>query len=284
MHILIIAFLVAISSVAGAEEDLRSGAPKDCYLYSWGKGPNWTAKVSAEFRLSLLNLKMPYVDDQYSEPTEKALTWIDRQKEPTITTLATVEGRKVIQIVYPEKGSFGKTIRTILRAIETARDSEWFSPFFGAQPELYRGQFVSGRDVAFGYVATLEWSGTGALRSHYLFDLRRPHPAILATADAGRVRRLDYDSDAEYEEALKMFEREADLLAGIVSRTKPSGKKPHRPSISQSADPANSCAIPLIPSGSLAYHPPGTYPPARQRNADSLQDALRKGRKLMGKP
>jgi hypothetical protein len=86
MHILIITFLTAISFVASAEEDLRSGAPKDCYLYSWGKGPNWTVKVSLEFRLSLLNLTMPYVDDQYSEPTEKALTWIERQKEPTITT------------------------------------------------------------------------------------------------------------------------------------------------------------------------------------------------------
>lgn len=224
MRTLISALLLVFTSVVSAEDDLRSGNPKDCYLYSWGKGPNWTTKVSTEFRLSLLNLKMPYVDDQYFEPTEKALTWIDRKKEPTITTIATVEGRKVIQVVYSEKGSFGKTIGTILLAIETARDSDWFSPFFGAQPELYRGQFVSGRDVAFGYVATLEWSGTGALRSHYLFDLRRPHPAILATADAGRVRRPDYDSDAEYEEALKMFEREADLLAGIVPRTKPTKK------------------------------------------------------------
>ena len=215
-----LSLFVASIAVLGAEDDVRSGAPKECYLYSYGKGPNWTAKVSTEFRLSLLNRQMPYVDDQYSEPTEKALTWISRQKEPTITTIATVEGRKVVQVVYPEKGSFGKTIGTILLAIETARDSEWFSPFFGAQPELFRGQFVSGRDVAFGYVATLEWSGTGALRSHYLFDLRRPHPAIVATADAGRVRRPDYDSDAEYEQTLKLLDREADLLAGVIHRTK----------------------------------------------------------------
>ena len=207
---------VASIAVLSAEDNVRSGAPKDCYLYSYGKGPNWTAKVSSEFRLSLLNLKMPYVDDQYSEPTEKALTWIERQKEPTITTIATVEGRKVIQVVYPENGSFGKTIGTILLAIETARDSEWFSPFFGAQPELYRGQFVSGRDVAFGYVATLEWSGTGALRSHYLFDLRRPHPVIVGTVDSGRVVRNEYNSDAEFEEANKVFDREADLLSGII--------------------------------------------------------------------
>ena len=207
---------VASIAVLGAEENVRSGAPKECYLYSYGKGPNWITKVSTEFRISLLNLKMPYVDDQYSEPTEKALTWIDRQTEPTITTIATVEGRKVIQVVYPENGSFGKTIGTILLAIETARDSEWFSPFFGAQPELYRGQFVSGRDVAFGYVATVELSGTGALRSHYLFDLRRPHPVIVGTVDSGRVVRNEYNSDAEFEEANKVFDREADLLSGII--------------------------------------------------------------------
>ncbi len=224
MRTLVLSLFIAITSFVAAEDDLRSGTPKDCYLYSYGKGPNWSAKVSTEFRITLLNHQMPYVDDQYSEPTGKALTWTKRQKEPTITTIATVEGRKVIQVVYPEKGSFGKTIGTILLAIETARDSEWYSPFFGAQPELYSGQFVCGRDVALGYVATLEWSGTGALRSHYLFDLRRSHPAIVATVDAGRVRRTDYDSDAEYEQALKLFDREADLLAGIIHRTTSSSK------------------------------------------------------------
>lgn len=220
MRSFVIALLVAITSVGSGEEDLRSGTPKDCYLYSWGKGPNWTAKVSTEFRLSLLNLKMPYVDEQYSEPTEKALTWIERQKEPTTTTLANVEGRRVIQIVYPEKGSFGKTIGTILLAVETARDSGWFSPFFGAQPELYRGQFVSGRDVVFGYVATLEWSGTGAMRSHYLFDLRKQHPAIVATISAGRVVQNEFKTEAEYNEALRIFDRESDLLSGVISNQK----------------------------------------------------------------
>lgn len=220
MRLLSIVLLVATSSIAGAGDDLRSGTPKDCYLFSYGKGPNWIAKVSTEFRLSLLNLKMPYVDDQYSEPTEKALAWIDRRKQPTITTLASVEGRKVIQVVYPENGPHGKTIGTILIAMETARDSEWFTPFFAAQPELFRGQFVSGRDVSFGYVATLEWSGTGALRSHYLFDLRRPHPVIVGAVDAGRVVRNEYNSDAEFEEANKVFDREADLLSGIISPKK----------------------------------------------------------------
>lgn len=218
MRTLVIVLLVAITSLVSAEDDIRSGKPKDCYLFAWGKGPNGTAKVSTEFRLSLLNRQMPYVDDQYSEPTEKALTWIERQNEPTITTIATVDGRNVIQVVYPEKA--GKTLGTILLAIETARDSEWFSPFFGAQPELFSGQFVSGRDVTFGYIATLKWSGTGAFRSHFLFDLRRSHPALVATADAGRVRRSDFNSDSTYEQALKSFDREADLLAGIIHRTK----------------------------------------------------------------
>jgi hypothetical protein len=216
MHSLIIVLLAAFSVVVSAKDDLRSGAPKDCYLYSWGKGPDWTTEVSAEFRLSLLDRQMPYIDDRYSEPSEKALTWIERKKEPTVTTLATVEGRKVIQIVYPEEGNFGKTIGTILLAIETARDSEWFSPFFGAQPELYRGQFVSGKDVAFGYVATLEWSGTGSFREHFLYDLRGTHPSILSKLNSGRVVRTEFKTDQEYEEALKTFAREADLMAGIV--------------------------------------------------------------------
>ncbi|RYD85612.1 MAG: hypothetical protein EOP84_01900, partial [Verrucomicrobiaceae bacterium] len=89
MRTLIIAFFISFSVGVSAEDDLRSGTQKDCYLYSMGKGPNWNAKVSAEFRLSLLNRQMPYIDDRFSDPTEKALTWIERQKEPTITTIAT---------------------------------------------------------------------------------------------------------------------------------------------------------------------------------------------------
>ena len=220
IHSLISALLLVLISFVSAEDDLRSGSPKDCFFYSCGKGPDWSVKVSTEFRLSLLNRQMPYVDDRYSEPNDKALAWIARAKEPVITTLATVEGRKVIQVVYPEEGSFGKTIGTILLAIETARDSDWFSPFFVAEPELFSGQFLSGRDVAFGYVATLKWSGTGSYRKHHLFDLRRAHPVIVATVHAGQVRRQDCDSDAEYEEEMKIFEREADLLAGCMPSSK----------------------------------------------------------------
>ncbi len=219
MRALIIALLVAFALVGIGAEDVRSGAPKECYLYSWGKGPNWTAKISSEFRLSLLNIKMPYVDDQYSEPNEKALTWIERNKEPTISTIATVDGRRVVQIVYSDLGSFGETIGTILLAIETERASEWFSPFFGAQPELFSGQIVSGRDVAFGYIATLRWSGTGSFRTHILFDLKQSHPVILSRLDSGRVVRNEFKTDREYEEALKIFDDEADFMAGIIPKT-----------------------------------------------------------------
>lgn len=220
MRILFVLLIAACSQFARAEDDLRSGAPKDCYLYSWGKGPNWTAKVSLEFRPALLNRKQPYVDDRFSEPADKALTWIDRQKEPTVTTIASVEGRKVIQVVYPEQGNFGKAIGTILLGIETARDSDWFSPFFCAQPELYRGQFVSGRDVAFGYVATLEMSGTGAFRTHFLYDLRQPHPVILHTLASGRVVSNEFNTDHEYKEASKVFDQEADIMAGIIPKAR----------------------------------------------------------------
>jgi hypothetical protein len=227
MRIRTIALLLAISSAACAEHDLRSGAPKECFLYSWGKGPNWITKLSTEFRLSLLDRQMPYVDDQYFEPTDKALAWTERQKEPTVTTIAAVDGRKVIRVEYPEGRSFGKTLGMILFAMETAHESEWFSPFFAAQPELFRGQFVTGRDVAFGFVATLAWSGTGAIRAHYLFDLRKPHPKMVSTVNAGRVRRVDFKTDAEYERASTVFDQEADLFAGIVA-SKKSGKRGKR--------------------------------------------------------
>ncbi len=78
MRTFFLVLLAAITSIVNGEDNLRTGAPKDCYLYSWGKGPHWIAKVSTEFRLALLNLQMPYVDDQFFEPTEKALTWIAR--------------------------------------------------------------------------------------------------------------------------------------------------------------------------------------------------------------
>lgn len=220
MRYLLFILLSGLGSAISADDVQRVGEPKDCYLYSWGKGPNWAAKVSIEFKLSLFNLRMPVVDDQYFEPTEKALSWVDKQKDPTITFVASVNGRRVVQAVYPDEGDFGKKIGTILLAIETSQKSDWFAPFFAAQPELYEGQFVSGKDVKFGYVATLKWSGTGAMRSHYLFDLLPSHPKIVATLDAGRVNMNDYKTEAEYKEALKLFGREEELLSGLIPVSK----------------------------------------------------------------
>jgi len=211
----LIAVIVSLSFTR-AEDNLRSGTPKDCFLYSLGKGPDWTAKVSTEFQLALLNSQRPYIDEQYFDPTENALAWTKSSEQPNITTIATVDGRKVIQVVYRENGSLGDIIRMILLAIETDRASDWYSPFFGAQPELFGGQFVSSKDVLFGYIATLEWSGTGAFRTHYLFDLRGAHPKIVSTLSVGRVRRTEFQTEAEYEQALKVFDREAELLSGQV--------------------------------------------------------------------
>ena len=223
MRHLIFFVLLALSSIVSAGDYLRNGSPKDCFLYTWGKGPNWTTKVTCEFQLSLLSSQMPYVSDQYSDPTAKALTWVKSGKEPAITTLATVKGRKVIQIEYPDaEGKFGKTIDTIMLAIETARGSEWFSPFFAARPELYRGQFVHGRDVSFGYIATLEWSGTGALRSHHLFDFRTAHPSMVAKFDSGRIDMGPDATEADHQKMLKHYDRESDLFAGII----PAKEKP----------------------------------------------------------
>lgn len=219
MHRLLAILYLSMFVSARADEHKRLGEPRNCYLYSWGKGPNWITSISTEFRLSLLAREMPRVDDQYFEPTDKALIWVRKENEPVITTLASVDGKKVIQVVYPEQGSFGKTIGMILVAIETSRESGWHSPFFAAQPELYRGQFVNGKDVKFGYVATLEWSGTGSMRSHYLFDLQAPHPKIVATCNAGRLRPTDYKNETEYAHALKIFDREAELLSGTIPTT-----------------------------------------------------------------
>ncbi|MBL9114996.1 MAG: hypothetical protein JNJ83_08305 [Verrucomicrobiaceae bacterium] len=220
MRRLLLIVLATSLSVARAGDDIRVGQPKDCYLYCWGKGPNGTARIGVEFRLSLLDQKMPSVDDRYSDPADKSLNWVERKKAPQIKALAEVDGRRAVEIVYPEAGAFGKTVGMVIAAIETSKGSGWFSPFFVAQPELFRSKFISGRDVAFGYVATLEWSGTGSMRCHYLFDLRKAHPSILTTLSAGRIKLTDYKTEAEYQEALKVFDVEADLLAGKLQQPK----------------------------------------------------------------
>jgi len=240
---MIIRILLAIAMFAaptfGADEHIREGAPKSCFLFSWGKGPNWKTDVRVEFQRHYLNLKRPYIDDRFSDPTPDALTWIDRTVAPNISEIARVDSRIVLRVDYPIDGKFGRDTECVMLAIETERDSGWFAPFFAAQPELFEGHFVSSESVRIGYIATLAFSGTGALRTHYLFDLTGAHPAVAGTTSAGRVRSVDFDTDAEYQEALKTFDLEAKLLNGesvepvTESKTKPNKAEqatPRKPS------------------------------------------------------
>ena len=63
------------------------------------------------------------------------------------------------------------------------------------------------------------------MRSHYLFDLLPSHPKIVAALDAGRVNMNDYKTEAEYKEALKLFDREEELLSGLIPVSKGRGGK-----------------------------------------------------------
>lgn len=218
----------------GADELFRKAKSKSCFLFSWGKGPNWTADVDMEFHRHHLNLKRPYVDDQYFEPTPKALTWIERTVEPSISEIARVDGRKLLRVDYPIKGKFGRKIECVMLAIETEPKSDWFTPFFVAQPELFSGRFVSSDSTRIGYIASLEFSGTGAVRTHHLFDLTGVHPTLVGSASAGRVRSVDYDTDEAYRKALKTFETESKLLNGVIvgqpaADSKPKGKVKSQP-------------------------------------------------------
>jgi len=211
---ILIALVVFATPGFAADELIRTTDPQSCFLFSWGKGPNWATKVPIEFHRRYLNLKRPYVDDRHFEPTPDALTWIDRATEPTISQMARVDGRIVLRVDYPIDGKFGRKFECVMLAMETAPKSDWFAPFFVAQPELFSGRFVSSDLVRIGYVASLEFSGTGAMRTHYLFDLVGDHPVLIDSVSAGRVRSVDFDSDEEYQAALKTFDREAKLLSG----------------------------------------------------------------------
>jgi hypothetical protein len=215
MRTIAIFLLSLVAASADADHHLRKGTPKDCYLYSWGKGPRWVAKIPDEFRLSLLQQKMPCVDDQYSEPTAEALTWVEKESDLMVDLITKVAGRRIIQVTRPEEGHFGKTIGTILLAMEAAPDSGWFAPFFVAQPELYQGRMIR-NEHAFGYIATLRWSGTGAFREHHFFDFETSHPSLTATLNVGAIRMNDYNTEEEYQKALEIYDREAAFLAGVI--------------------------------------------------------------------
>lgn len=196
------------------EGTLRHGKSKECYLFSFGKGPDWITAVDTEFQLNHLNQSQPFVDDQFFDPTPEALGWIESHKKPKIEEIARFQGRKIIRINYSHQEKHQDILDLVMLAIETEVNSEWFSPFFVASPEYFCGRFISGRDVAFGFMATLEYSGTGSFRTHHLFDLAGEHPKLVRTVHAGRVRRIDFDSDEEYEEALKVFEAEKQIYKG----------------------------------------------------------------------
>jgi hypothetical protein len=211
----ILILLAAFAAPAWAADELvRRSDPKPCFLFSWGKGPDWTTQVPIEFHRHYLNLKQPYVDDRCSDPTADALAWRDRTTKPTVSEIARVDGRVVLRVDYPMDGKFGREFACVMLAIETASDSDWFAPFFVAQPELFSGRFVSSDSIRIGYVASLGFSGTGAMRTHYLFDLVGDHPSLMESVSAGRVRSIDFDSEEEYQAALKSIEREAELLNG----------------------------------------------------------------------
>ena len=211
---ILVAIAILVTPAFAADELIRKAKPKSCFLFSWGKGPNWKTEVPVEFHRHHLNLKRPYVDDRHFEPTPKALTWINRTVNPAISQIAKIDGRIVLRVDYPIDGKFGRKIECVMLAMETAPKSDWFAPFFVAQPELFNGRFVSNDSIRIGYVASLEFSGTGAMRTHYLFDLVGDHPRLADSVSAGRVRSIDFDSEEEYQEALKTFDHEAKLLNG----------------------------------------------------------------------
>jgi hypothetical protein len=62
------------------------------------------------------------------------------------------------------------------------------------------------------------------MRSHYLFDLTAAHPKIISTLSAGRVMQNEYKTEAEYEQALQLFDREDELLSGTIPLVKAPSK------------------------------------------------------------
>ena len=213
IRIAILLLFSAAISVAETEY-IRDGEPKACFLFNLGKGPAWTTNTPTEFQLNFLRRKQPYVDDTIFDPSPEALKWIDKEHDPTISEIARMNGRRVLRIVYSHSGKHRDIIDCVLLAFETADSSDWFSPFFVAHPEYFEGRFVSGKDIPFGYIATLSFSGTGGYRNHYLFTFQAPYPTLSSTIAAGRVRSIDFDSEDEYEEALKVFDAERELMRG----------------------------------------------------------------------
>lgn len=208
--------LLFLTTVCFAEKNyIRQTEPKDCYLFCYGKGPNWLTPIGIEFQLQHLEHQQPFVQDRYSDPTPEALDWTELQQKPIIQEIARSHGRKIVRIDYPHLNEDSEKLDLVMLAIETEIGSDWYSPFFVAsEPEYFHGRFISGTQVVFGFLATLEYSGTGVYRTHHLFDFSDDHPRLVRTVHAGRVRKFDFKIDEEYKEALKALDAEKQIFKG----------------------------------------------------------------------
>lgn len=213
----LIPLLLLLVAPAHARETIRQGAPKPCYIFSWGKGPRWIAPVAVEFQENHFQWEQPYVDDSLFEPTGEALKWRKKELDPKHEEIGRANGRRILKIEYRYEQVEFLWNNCVMLAIETAENSGWFSPFYVVCPQRFAGQFVSGRDVIFGYVATLSFSGTGAYRTHHLFDLKGEHPKLLRTVNSGGIKRRDFDTDADFERARKMPNDEEAILRGELA-------------------------------------------------------------------
>lgn len=217
-------FLLLTVVPAHGRETIRQGVPKPCYIFNVGKGPRWMAQVPVEFREEHLQKEQPFVSDSFFEPTPDALVWHKKSLEPEIEVVGRAAGRKMLKIEYRYTELHTLSNICVLLVMETEEGSGWYAPFYAICSERFAGQFVSGKDVAFGYVATLNFSGTGAERMHHLFDLKGEHPKLVRTVDRGRTWRPDFDSDADFEKALKRPDEEEAIFRGELAAEAPAGK------------------------------------------------------------
>ncbi|MCP4645548.1 MAG: hypothetical protein GY851_34205 [bacterium] len=197
-------------------EEIREGSPKPCYLFCFSEGPEGMTQIRTEFHLDYLDEMQPLVRDSGISPSPEALRWAEKTDEPETELVGLVDGRRIMRITYPSDGLYGRQIGCVMLAAEVEPDSWWFAPFFVAEPEIFSGRVVSGRDIASGYIATVRYDGSGMFRTHYVFDLRTKHPKYVTRVDAGRVRRHEFDAEVKYQEALKSLEAEERLFKGIL--------------------------------------------------------------------
>jgi hypothetical protein len=217
-------FLLLPLAQGRADETIRQGVLKPCYLFSAGKGPRWIAPVAVEFRENHFERAQPAIDDRFSQPTAEALTWQKKRLKPEIEDIGRLGGRRILKVAYRYEELHTLNTICVLLAMETESGSGWFAPFYAISSEAFEGCFVSGKDVAFGYVATLRFSGTGGYRTHHLFDLMGGHPRLVRTVNSGRIWRPDFDSDAEFEKALKRPNDEESISRGELGEETPVGK------------------------------------------------------------